>query len=363
MIPVLEPYINERERNNLDKAIESGWISSIGKFIIEFESNFKSLYSCERFVTSVSNGTAAIELALKSIGIGRGKRVLVPNFTFGATLNAVLNVGAEPILFEPSVGNWNIDTELCKFDELLASIDAIILVSIYGVPINTEVFEYLKENHPCISIVEDCAESFGTQYDNDFTGSMADVATFSFFGNKTITTGEGGMVVFRDREAYERSLLIKNHGMSPDKKYTHVVGGSNYRMTNLQASIGVAQLEKANFIFEKKNVITAQYYNNLKNVDFQSGVDREGTIIWLNTILFKTSKERDRVVGNFIEKEIDFRLPFSPMNTQPAFSEFLVKGFAGAALDIFQRGISLPSAVTLDEPSQLRVIEAVNEIT
>jgi perosamine synthetase len=362
MIPILEPYMNECEKENVIAAVDSGWISSSGKFVGEFEAKFSQLHSKKRFVTSVSNGTVALELALKSLNIGVGNKVLVPNFTFGASVNAIINVGAEAIFFEPCATSWNIDFELFGDESILADIDAIVLVSVYGVGINQAVYQKIRLNFPHIMIIEDCAESFGTNYGDDFTGSLADIATFSFFGNKTITTGEGGMVTFKDKECYLRAVNIKNHGMAPDKKYYHLVAGSNYRMTNIQAALGVAQLEKIAYIFQRKREITFRYIKNLKTVTFQTGSDNSSNIIWLNTVLFKCQTVRDRVANNLSANGIDCRLPFSPMQTQPAFSRIKSRGPRGVSESIYTLGLSLPSSVTLDEKSQRFVIDKVNEV-
>ena len=362
MIPILEPYLNDREKENVMAAVGSGWISSSGKFVGEFEAKFSELYSRKRFVTSVSNGTVALELALKSLNIGVGNKVLVPTFTFGASVNAILNVGAEAIFFEPCATSWNIDVELFQDINILADVDAIILVSIYGVGINQAVYQKIRAKLPHVVIIEDCAESFGTVYGDDFTGSLADIATFSFFGNKTITTGEGGMVTFKDKECYLRAVNIKNHGMAPDKKYHHLVVGSNYRMTNIQAALGVAQLEKIEYICHRKREITCNYIENLKTVTFQTGSENSSNIIWLNTVLFQSQKVRDRVANNLSANGIDYRFPFSPMQTQPAFCAIETRGPQGVAESIYTLGLSIPSSVTLDAKSQQYVIDKVNEV-
>jgi perosamine synthetase len=362
MIPILEPYLDSREKETVMEAVLSGWISSSGKFVSEFEEKFSDLYRSKRFVTSVSNGTVALELALRSLNIGTGNKVLVPTFTFGASVNAILNVGAEAVFFEPCATSWNIDVELFQDTRVLDDIDAIILVSMYGVAINQEVYHTIRAKFPDIAIIEDCAESFGTFYGDNFTGSLADIATFSFFGNKTITTGEGGMVTFKDKECYLRAVNIKNHGMSPHKKYHHLIVGSNYRMTNIQAALGVAQLEKIEYIFNRKREITLNYIENLKDVIFQKGSGNSSNIIWLNTVLFQSQYVRDRVANNLFANGVDYRLPFSPMQHQPAFSEIEIRGPQGVANSIYTLGLSIPSSVTLDKKSQQYVIDKINEV-
>ena len=248
-IPVMEPSLPENASVYVQECLETNWISSQGKYIQKFERQFEQLHN-SRFCLSVSNGSVALHLSLVSLGIKKGDEVLVPNLTFAATINAVIHAGATPVICEVNEVDWNIDLKSMK-NNLTKKTKAIIPVHLYGMPCNMDdVMTFANENS--LIVVEDTAEAIGSKWKNKLAGTFGDAATFSFFGNKTITTGEGGMISFKDEEIFNKALLLRDHGMSKKKKYWHNEVGYNYRMTNMQAAIGVAQMENFNQIIQKK---------------------------------------------------------------------------------------------------------------
>ena len=239
--PIAEPYLNGNEIIYVQDCVRSNWISSQGTYVRKFESIFEDMYPGKKAL-AVSNGTVALHLALTALGVGSGDEVIVPSLTFAATANSVLHAGAKPVFCEVDKKTWCIDAG--EAEKLVnQNTKAIIPVHLYGNACNMEkVAELCKNNN--LLMIEDCAEAIGTRWKGKPVGSFGDASTFSFFGNKTITTGEGGMVLFKCSQITEKAKVLRDHGMSRDKKYWHDHIGFNYRLTNLQSAIGVAQLER-----------------------------------------------------------------------------------------------------------------------
>ena len=230
-IQISQPdLLKGNELKYLLDAFNSTWISSSGKYIKQFETSFSDFVDC-KYGVSTSNGTVAIQLALTALNIGEGDEVIVPNITFAATINAVLHCGAIPVLAEVEEEFWTIDPESIK-NNLTKKTKAIIPVHIYGQICNMDAICQIADQHG-IHIVEDCAEAHGGMYSDKKVGSYGVISTFSFFGNKIITTGEGGMCTTNSDFYYQKMLLLRDHGMSPKKKYWHDIVGFNFRMTNL----------------------------------------------------------------------------------------------------------------------------------
>ena len=241
MIPIAEPLLEEEELNNVMEAVKSGWISSKGKFIPEFEENF-ARYCGVKHSVATSNGTVALHLALATLGIKEGDEVIVPTLTFIATANAVRYTGAKPVFVDSNPDYWCIDPEKIE-GAITPKTRAIIPVHLYGHPCDMEAIMAVAKKHD-LYVIEDAAEAHGAEHKGRKVGSFGDIACFSFYGNKIITTGEGGMCLTDDEILAERMRILRDHGMNPGKRYWHDIVGFNYRMTNMQAAIGVAQLEK-----------------------------------------------------------------------------------------------------------------------
>ncbi|MEK7165902.1 MAG: DegT/DnrJ/EryC1/StrS aminotransferase family protein, partial [Patescibacteria group bacterium] len=238
-IPVAKPSIDLTEEKNIIACVKSTWISSTGKYISDFESTFASLVGV-KYAISCSNGTAALHLALLSLNIGPGDEVIVPALTFIATANVVKYVGATPVLVDVLPDTWTIDPQLVE-KRVSPKTRAIIPVHLYGYPSDMTPLQKIASRNN-IALIEDAAEAHEATYKRKKVGSIGDLGCFSFFGNKIITTGEGGMISTNDSNIKNKIELLKNHGMSKTRKYFHPILGYNYRMTNLQAAIGTAQL-------------------------------------------------------------------------------------------------------------------------
>ncbi|RYZ75585.1 MAG: aminotransferase class I/II-fold pyridoxal phosphate-dependent enzyme, partial [Proteobacteria bacterium] len=240
-ISVLEPNLKGNELAYVTDCIQTNWISSQGSYVRRFEEDLRN-YAGANYALAVSNGTVALHLALKALGIGPGDEVIVPSLTFAASANAVIHAGATPVFADVEAETWTIDVAAAR--KLIGPrTKAIMPVHLYGHPCRMDELQDLVNSHD-IQLVEDCAESLGSLYKGRQTGSFGAAACFSFFGNKTITTGEGGMVLFRDLSCFEMGAVLRDHGMSKKERYWHDVVGFNYRLTNMQAAIGVAQMER-----------------------------------------------------------------------------------------------------------------------
>ena len=261
-IPILEPSITELEMELVVECLNSGWISSQGNFVKKFEDNFSKLV-CDRPCVTTCNGTTSLHLALVALGIGPGDEVIVPDLTFAATINAVIHCGATPVICDVDEHNWNISNETL-LGLITKKTRAVIFVHLLGLP--CEISAVKKELvSRGILIIEDAAEAIGSSANKKPVGSFGDAAIFSFFGNKTLTTGEGGMAVFKTKRHSDKARVLRDHGMSPNRRYWHNFAGFNYRMTNLQAAVGVAQLQRLPDILKRKIDIGEKYKAELNH--------------------------------------------------------------------------------------------------
>ena len=271
---------------------------------------------------SVCNGTAALHLAMvRSYGVGPGDEVIVPNLTFGATVNAVLHCNATPIFCDVSLQDWNLDVSAVA-SAITHRTKAIIAVHLYGVPCDMEGLRLLADAHSLL-LIEDCAEALGAQISGVPIGTFGDAATFSFFGNKHITTGEGGMVLFKETSHYDVSKVLRDHGMSPDTRYLHVAVGYNYRLTNVQAAIGYAQLTRLPEILLKKKWVFDTYIRLFAELQIkftkQQVEKAKLSSFWLNAFMFENIFDIERLSQKLKQANVETRRIFSPMNRQPAF--------------------------------------------
>jgi len=361
MIPIAEPLLGEEELNNVMEAVKSGWISSKGKFIPEFEDQFAQ-YCGKKYGVATSNGTVALHLALTALEIGPGDEVIVPTLTFIATANAVRYTGAKPVFVDSHPDYWCIDPG--KIEEAITPrTKAIIPVHLYGHPADMDPIMDIAERHN-LFVVEDAAEAHGAEYKGRRVGSFGDISCFSFYGNKIITTGEGGMCLTDDKKLAQQMKILRDHGVNPNKRYWYDVIGFNYRMTNLQAGIGVAQLKKLDLFIEKKRQIAAWYSRELKHLVDQGIIKVSPemhwakNVYWMYSILIEnsfgiTKKElMKKLAGNRIET----RPFFYPIHTMPPYK---IDQRFEVAEELSKKGINLPSAVNLT-PENVR--EIVNQI-
>jgi perosamine synthetase len=363
-IPIYEPFFNTsgNEINYVNECMSSGWISSRGKYIELFEKKFSLLIN-SRYSLSVNNGTSALILALMTLGVRSGDEVIVPNLTFMAPWNAVLQLGAIPVPVEIKKDTMCIDENLIE-RKISKKTKAIIIVHLYGgSPDISKIKKIVNNNN--LFLIEDCAEALGSYYKKKHVGLFGDIGTFSFYGNKTITTGEGGMLVLNKSSLYSKAVLIKNHGMSDSKRYFHEVVGSNFRMTNIQAAIGLAQLERLRLIFKKKNIINRLYYKELKkikSVDLIEPKNDYKNSYWLFTISLnnKSDISRDDLMKKLLLKGIETRRIFYPANEMPIYKKYFDKKDKYLVSDLFSKNtLSLPSYPIM---SLSAVREVINEL-
>lgn len=355
MIPVYKPKISANAKKYVNECIDSTWISSKGRFVSLFEQGFKD-YLGVAAATSVSNGTVALHIALLALGIGEGDEVIVPTLTYVASVNAVRYVGAKPIFVDSDKESWNIDVQ--KVESLITNkTKAVMAVHLYGNPCEMHKLSQLCKKHG-ISLIEDAAEALGSMYAGQHMGLVGDIATFSFFGNKTLTTGEGGMIVSNHVALIEKAAHLKNQGVSMSREYWHDVVGYNYRMTNICAAIGCAQLEELDFILDKKKSIAGWYQAQLQDlpVTFQSVDEEASHSYWMVAVLFKTSEERDFVRHFLSSKQIETRPVFYPAHRLPMYYE--EKAFS-VADDLSGRGINLPSYPTLTKQDVVMICKQI----
>lgn len=262
-IPITEPDIGQEELQNVTEAVKSGWISSKGPFVDEFEKGF-ARYIGTKYGVATSNGTTALHLALAALGIKRGDKVLVPSLTFIAAANAVAYTGADPVFVDSNPEYWCISPTGIE-EKIDDQTKAIIAVHLYGHPCNMNEIMTIAEEHE-LCVIEDCAEAHGAEFRSRKVGSYGIINCFSFYGNKIITTGEGGMCLTNHEELAKKMRILRDHGMALDRKYWHDLIGFNYRMTNLQAAVGVAQLRKIDHLVTKKRWVASIYGKLLQDL-------------------------------------------------------------------------------------------------
>jgi len=366
-IPLVQPQLNGNELEYVTECIQSSWISSQGKYVRLFEESFGEYVGTSN-VLAVSNGTVALHLALVSLGVGKGDEVIVPDLTFAATINAVLYTGATPIIVDVNPKTMVIDLEQVK-RAITEKTKAVIPVHLYGYPVDlAKLIGIAKERN--IMVIEDCAEALGTIYRGKHVGTTGDASMFSFFGNKTVTTGEGGMVLFRCPDVLDRARILRDHGMSPNKRYWHNEIGFNYRLTNVQAAIGVAQLENINYIVTKKRWIALIYSKYLADMPFlllpEDPSDYAETFnsYWLYTVVLQPQKshKRDEIIKRLLSNGIEARPVFFPLHRMPPYKKYsLPTNTYKSANLLADGGISLPSSVSITEEEIKYVCDSLQE--
>lgn len=357
-IPVYEPVLGGNEKKYVLECLESGWISSLGKYVTEFEEKF-SAYCGSKYGVSVANGTVALQLALLALGIKKGDEVIVPDLTFVATANAVSYTGAKPVFVDSERESWNIDPSKIE-EKITKKTKAIIPVHIFGHPCDMDpIMDIAKDRR--LFVIEDAAEAHGAEYKGKRAGCFGTISCFSFYGNKTITTGEGGMCITNDEKLAEEMRFLKDHGMSSEKRYWHSKIGFNLRMTNIQAAIGLAQLEQIEKFIEAKRKNAHLYNSLLKDVEGISlppEMPWAKSIYWMYSVLVTDSygMSRDKLAEKLKEKKIDSRPFFYPMHQLPIYKS--EKAFP-VADDLSAQGLNLPSAPSLKKEDVERVCEAI----
>jgi perosamine synthetase len=360
-LPIAGPLLGERELLYVTECVLTGWVSSAGKFVTRFEQMFEEFCGC-RYAIATSSGTTALHLALLSHGIGPGDEVIVPTLTFIATANAVTYTGARPVFLDSEITTWNIDPD--KIEEAITPrTKAIIPVHLYGHPADMDRILNIAAKHGLV-VIEDAAEAHGATYKGRKVGGIGDLGVFSFYGNKIITTGEGGMVVTNDAKLAEKIKILRDHGMSKNRRYWHPVLGYNYRLTNIQAAIGVAQMENIDNILAAKRTIANTYKRLLRGVtgiSLPPSAPWAGNVFWLYSILIDEqvcNVDRNIIIENLSKNGIETRPLFPPIHTQPIYN-------TGQSLPVsemlFQKGLCLPSSANLHEDEIIRTVNIIKE--
>jgi len=366
-IPVNEPLLDGNEKKYLAECIDTGWISSEGPFVKRFEEEFAARAGRKHCI-AVTNGTAAIDAAVEALGIGPGDEVILPTFTIISCLMQIVRSGATPVLVDSDPLTWNMDVSQIEA-KITPRTKAIMVVHIYGLPVDMDPVLELCQRYG-LKLIEDAAEMIGQTYRGKPCGSFGDISTVSFYPNKHITTGEGGMILTDDDDLAEQCRELRNLCFKPGKRFVHERLGWNLRMTNLQAALGVAQLERLHEFLEKKHWIGRRYnelFADLPGVQLPlAKTEYAENIYWVYGLVLDDSVEFDAegVISRLAQLGVGCRPFFYPMHQQPVLRQMgLFEGESYPVAErMYQRGFYVPSGLALMEDQILRVSESLKQI-
>lgn len=366
-IPVNEPLLDGNEKKYLCECIDTGWISSEGPFVKEFEQKMCMTVG-RKYGVAVSNGTAALEVAVQALGIGEGDEVIMPTFTIISCAMAVTKLGAVPVLIDSDLFTWNMKTEEIEA-KITDKTKAIMIVHLYGLPAAVDdVLALAKKYH--LKVIEDAAEMHGQTYRGEPCGSFGDISTFSFYPNKHVTTGEGGMVVTDDEELAQRCRSLRNLCFRQDIRYVHDEISDNYRFTNLQAAVGLAQLERLDKFVERKRVMGSYYTEKLQGIEGLrlpiAKTEDADNIYWVyGLVLDETMQIDNKMVQKCLAKKgIGTRTFFWCMHEQPVYQKqglFHDEKYPNAEY-LARKGFYIPSGLALTREQMDRVVIALKEV-
>ena len=361
IIPVCEPRLDGNELKYVTNCIETNWISSAGRYIQEFEAAFAAACEC-KYGAACANGTVALHLALATLGIGPGDEVIIPTFTMIATINSVTYTGATPVLVDSEPETWNMDVSQVAA-RITPRTRAIMVMHTYGHPVDMDPINELARAHD-LYVVEDAAEAHGARYKGRRVGSLGDCAAFSFYGNKIITTGEGGMVTTNNPEIARIAWNLRDHAFSEERHFWHKYLGFNYRMTNLQAAVGLAQTEQLeNFVSARRD--NAAYYTSLLSSvpGIVTPPEKEWAenVFWMYGILVEDEFDmtRDELRRWLAGRGIETRTFFIPMHVQPIYYQTYKGQRYPVSEMLCKRGMYLPSASSLTREEIEFVVESI----
>ncbi len=359
-LPISTPFIGAREKELVRDALDSGWVSSIGKYIDEFEGNF-ARYCGTDYALAVSNGTTGLHLSLAALGLQPGDEVIVPDLTFVATANAVAYTGATPVLADIDADTLCIDPESVR-SLVSERTKAIVPVHLYGHPADMDALAEIANAHG-LAIIEDAAEAHGAEYKGRRVGGLGKCGVFSFYGNKIITTGVGGMLTTNDPEFYQRAKRLRDHSMSPQRRYFHEERGFNYSITNLQAALGVAQLERIEGFLDRRAEIMDWYHSEIattRHVRLNRVKNWAKSAFWMVCLEVDWLDEarREAFMLALRERGIDTRPYFCTISSMPMYKQEPLPVSARKS----QTGLNLPSYFELTRLEVQRMGAAVNEL-
>jgi perosamine synthetase len=363
-IPVSAPAFHGKEREYLLDSFDSTWISSNGPYLQKFEEAFAS-FCHARHAISCSNGTVALHLSLLGAGVGPGDEVIVPDITFIATGNAAVYCGAKPVFADVDPATWNLDPEAVK-KAIGPRTKAIIAVHLYGHPADLEPLSAIAREHG-LALIEDAAEAHGAEYKGRRVGAIGDIGTFSFYGNKIVTTGEGGMVVTNNDDLAVKIFQMKGQGQDFKKRYWFPILGYNYRLTNMQAAIGLAQLECIDWHLGERRRVANSYLRLLKDCPFITlPVEKPWAkhAYWMFGVMLNRNARchRDTVMKRLEEMGIETRPFFYPLHTQPVYKDLKSKNDCPVADLVASSGLCLPTWAGLGEEQIAEVSSTLKKI-
>lgn len=369
MIPVNEPLLDGNEKKYLLECVDTGWISSDGPFVKRFEKDMAGFVG-RSYGVACANGSAALDIAVKALGFAPGDEVIMPSFTIISCAQSLVTQGIVPVF---------VDSDFSTFNMQVADIEAkitpktkgIMMIHIYGLTVDVAPVLALAKKYN-LKVIEDAAQMHGQEYKGKKCGSFGDVSIFSFYPNKPVTTGEGGMVLTDDPEIFQRCQMLRNLGFAaePEKRFIHEELGWNYRMTNMQAALGVAQLEKMASIVQKKRWIGRQYNSLLSDIEVVNLPVTETeycqNIYWAYTITLKDDYKKDAkaVMAELSRRGIGNRPFFYPMHQQPVFAKMglVTKDALPNAEKLYQRGFYIPCGLALTEQQITEVSDVLHEV-
>ena len=366
-IPVNEPLLDGNEKKYLNACIATGWISSEGPFVKQFETQFAAKVE-RRYGVAVCNGSAALELAIAALDIGPGDEVILPTFTIVSCAAAIVRAGAVPIVVDSEGLTWNMDVNRIE-EQITPRTKAIMVVHIYGLPVDMEAVQELAARYG-LYIIEDAAEAHGQRYRQDACGSFGDISIFSFYPNKHVTTGEGGMVMTNNEQLAERCRSLRNLCFQPEQRFVHEELGWNFRMTNLQAALGLAQLERLDEFIARKRRMGALYTELLSKIPGLQlplpQTEYARNVYWVYGVVLSSAIPFDakEAMRRLRERKIGTRPFFWPMHEQPVFQKMgLFRDISRpVAENLARRGFYLPGGLALSDDDIRCVARNVQEI-
>jgi perosamine synthetase len=362
-IPVAAPVLAGREREYVLDCLDTTWISSSGRYVQAFEEGFAE-FCGTRHAIGCCNGTVAVHLALMAAGVGPGDEVIVPTLTYVASANPILYQGATPVFVDSEPDTWNMDPEAVAA-AITPRTKAIVVVHLYGHPADMDPIVSVAREHD-VAIVEDAAEAHGAEYKGRRTGALGDVSTFSFYGNKIITTGEGGMVLCDDDELATLIRQMRGQGQDPQRRYWFPIVGFNYRLTNVAAAIGLGQLEMIDWHIARRREVAAWYEEELGGVAglrLSPEAEWAQSAFWISCLLLEDGgePERDALMAELAEQGVETRPFFYPVHTLPMYLGEDGRGAFPVAESLAARGINLPSGAGLTRDDVAYVAAAIRD--